>query len=303
MGNAVRHDRIGKRLPISVLRNSLSRPDDATLPQPWLSNLSGNEEQERLRAPAVSITAYGIQHTNDLLPQKVGLTTMSVNQGDDMRTAISKNHIGICLTLALSVLGLFSAEVATAVESSGSEVQKLCSDAELAQMLEQSSPGCSGSFDWFDNSTYTQGELEADANEPVDVGKEQTAASTDGVILFCMFRSNGDFVHLSSSDGALSAHGWWEIVLNYRCPAKSTVTVALQGYWCDSAGCRFIDIAPIVPEYIGPKAVTGQRVTARRACAPTKLVSYRSIIRTTLGGTSRTDKYTTAIRDLYCYPS
>jgi hypothetical protein len=216
---------------------------------------------------------------------------------------IAVRRIGIYLVVALaSMLGL-------SLQNEAAAKSTTCSTAELERMVEASlSFLCPGTF----TSPTDAAQLEqANRLEAIELTEaEGTDAITpepelpespDGVILYCGFKANGDYAHISATQIDVSAHGWWAITINFRCPAQSTVTTSLKGYWCDAAGCRWIEVG-YDTQYIGPKAITGQRTTARRACTPGRLVGYKSTVKVTLGGTSRTDSYTTQYQNLNCYP-
>jgi hypothetical protein len=111
----------------------------------------------------------------------------------------------------------------------------------------------------------------------------------------CVFYTNGDYVHISTSEPqTASGHGWWT---NKDCPTPlADVSVRLQllknGAWTDVAWSS---------KTVGPGGGAGSRATARVECKTIAWSQWRSVVDVDLVGLfDTTEVYTTAARGLYC---
>ena len=215
--------------------------------------------------------------------------------------------LGICLTVVLSVasLVLIWPSDATAEEPKLSKPLPVCSKAEVERRFREGSllGTCGGSFDAATPEEVAQArDLEASPNGTAAIEKEPSA-SPDGLILFCGFKANGDYAHISSTGDAISAHGWWDMTLNFRCPSQSVVVTTLFGFWRESPTVGYFVEIGSDAQSLGPNNITGQNTTARRSCTQTSWVTYYSKVKVTLGdGSGRKDTKTTNEQDLFCYP-
>lgn len=100
----------------------------------------------------------------------------------------------------------------------------------------------------------------------------------------CIYRQAIDNPHISSTaPAAASVHGWW-LNTGGTCPSLATVSVALQGFWCDGLGCRWITVAPGTGDHVAGGG-GGNRTTARRPCSDTaRLVGWRGLVDVDLVG-------------------
>lgn len=115
----------------------------------------------------------------------------------------------------------------------------------------------------------------------------------------CTYRQAIDDPHLSSGD--TSVHGWW-LNISGTCPSKANIDVYLQGYWCDSWGCRWITVASGSGDYYAGGG-SGQRATARKTCSNTSTVGWRGFVDVDLIGVNDPAGYTySTIRNLACSP-
>jgi len=128
-----------------------------------------------------------------------------------------------------------------------------------------------------------------------------TPLAVSGVITAgsCKYQQATDNPHLSYGD--TSVHGWW-IHYSGTCPAKATVTEYLQAYWCDYYGCRFITVSSGQADvYAG--GGSGNRATARLACASSHTVGWRGFVDVNLDNWSDPSGYTySSIVNLACSP-
>lgn len=108
-------------------------------------------------------------------------------------------------------------------------------------------------------------------------------------------------MHVSSTELALSGHGWWEITANPSlCPINATVTTVLYGLYGTPQYAYWREIGRD-ERWIGAKNSSGQQGTARRLCTETGVVSYYSKIKVR-HDTGRTDSFSTTTQDINCYP-
>ena len=129
------------------------------------------------------------------------------------------------------------------------------------------------------------------------------AESGDIVAGSCVYRQAIDNPHISSTaPDAASVHGWW-LVNGGECPSTATVSVALQGFWCDSFGCRWITVATGVGSHVAGGG-GGNRTTARRPCSSTaRLVGWRGLVDVDLDGVVDPPGLTpSTIVNLFCVP-
>lgn len=93
----------------------------------------------------------------------------------------------------------------------------------------------------------------------------------------CKYTQELDYPH--TSDGDASIHGWFNKA-GGTCP-KAKVSVFLQAWWCDSAGCRWVTVARSDPDAPAVYAGGGSanRVNARITCrAGSAAVSWRGYV-------------------------
>src|SRR5690606_12200462 len=64
----------------------------------------------------------------------------------------------------------------------------------------------------------------------------------------CRYQQANDRPHRSGGD--VSIHGWW-LRWSGQCPQKANVDAAIQAYWCDSIGCRFVAVDTGSGDYYG----------------------------------------------------
>ena len=129
------------------------------------------------------------------------------------------------------------------------------------------------------------------------------AESGDIVAGSCVYRQAIDNPHISSTaPDAASVHGWW-LVTGGECPSTATVSVALQGYWCDFFGCRWITVATDVGSH-AEGGGGGNRTTARRTCSDTsRPVGWRGLVDVDLDGVIDPPGLTpSTIVNLFCVP-
>lgn len=231
--------------------------------------------------------------------------------------AIAEKRIGVCLSVGLcvaSIIGLSLPNDATAQEPTLHGALKPCSKVEVERMIKKgSSPTCAGSFSAATQEEIEQAlklneeieqalKLESD-QEVTDAIENESGLSPQGIFLYCGFKAEGDYAHISATGTDVSAHGWWDITVNFGCPAQSTVNIVLMGYWRTSPTSGYFVEVGNDTRVIGTAQATGQNATARRACEQTKFVTFYSHVHATLGdGSNRTSNKTTPTRDLYCNP-
>jgi hypothetical protein len=119
----------------------------------------------------------------------------------------------------------------------------------------------------------------------------------------CTYRQAIDNPHISSTaPAAASVHGWW-VFAGGTCPATATVSVALQGFWCDSFGCTWITVATGAGSWVAGGG-GGNRTTARRTCSSTaRLVGWRGLVDVDLDGVADPAGLTpSTIVNLNCVP-
>lgn len=112
----------------------------------------------------------------------------------------------------------------------------------------------------------------------------------------CSFRTEGDYVHVSSSASEASGHGWW---INRTCNATTAVvTVQLQQYYSDGSG-RHVGTVGTATVRSGGGA--GNRSTGRAYCNTRDNTSWRSGIDVNVVGIADTwEKLTTQSRTIAC---
>ena len=120
----------------------------------------------------------------------------------------------------------------------------------------------------------------------------------------CGYTQNTDDPHLSSTGFAASVHGWWETASGI-CPAKATVTMYLQAWYCNDYpySCYWatltVDQADV---YEG--GGSGNRATARWNCANSNEVGWRGYVDVDLDNWSDPPGFTyTNIKNLACSPT
>ena len=120
----------------------------------------------------------------------------------------------------------------------------------------------------------------------------------------CTYTTEGDDPHLSSTNDAVSAHGWWTTPgVSWNCPSKADVTVVLQVWVCNPFGddCYYTAIA-IGRKRVFPGGGSARRATARAFCYPSRLISYQSIIDVDLVGQSDPPDVKKKEEDVRCHP-
>ncbi len=113
----------------------------------------------------------------------------------------------------------------------------------------------------------------------------------------CLFRTNGDYVHVSSSAFEASGHGWWT---NINCPSGTlaVVTVQLQEYYSDGT---WRNKGTLGRATVRPGGGGGNRATGRAVCNNRGVVSWRSVIDVDLVGLPDDPrKLTTPARNIPC---
>ena len=92
----------------------------------------------------------------------------------------------------------------------------------------------------------------------------------------CFYTARAEYAHRSGRD--VSTHGWWYSPRGSGCPDKARVSVWLQGHRCAYGNqvCWWQTVK-FKREHIGPKNITGRRVTPRRACATYVQTGYRTV--------------------------
>lgn len=190
---------------------------------------------------------------------------------------IARRRFAACIAILLSVTAILSLVVpndAGAQEQTINQPIKGCSKAEFEQTLRDGGaiPQCPGAF-----GTPTQEQIdEAAKREARENGtpvKEGSVISPQGSPPICQFRAGGDYVHVSSTQTDVSAHGWWDITVNFNCPSQSTVAVTIMGWWGFGNGTGEWREVGSAAGLLYPSS-SGQRTTARRACTPASYVTY-----------------------------
>lgn len=113
----------------------------------------------------------------------------------------------------------------------------------------------------------------------------------------CLFRTNGDYVHVSSTPPAsASGHGWWT---NINCRATlADVTVQLQQYYSDG---RWRNVGSPGRARVRSGGGAGNRATGRVQCVSRAVAGWRSVIDVDLVGLPDDPrKLTTPGRNITC---
>jgi hypothetical protein len=115
----------------------------------------------------------------------------------------------------------------------------------------------------------------------------------------CVFETNGDYVHVSSSAFEASGHGWWT---NGDCPTSTAVvTVQLQEYYSDGS---WHNKGTVGRSTVRSGGGAGNRATGRAGCNNAKTVSWRSVVDVDLVGLADDPgKLVTPVRDIGCLRS
>lgn len=125
----------------------------------------------------------------------------------------------------------------------------------------------------------------------------------------CNYETRGDYVHLSSTGFAASAHGWWLDNSDGDCPEHADVEVTLQALVCyynpdPGPPCYWDTLGTPANQRIKARNLSGQRTTARHNCASSQTVAYRSIVDVDLVGQwDGPFKLYTATVEIPCYPA
>jgi len=141
----------------------------------------------------------------------------------------------------------------------------------------------------------------ANAAEPVPapapVEESGAQESTVGPEAICVFYTNGDYVHVSSTaPAAASGHGWWT---NGNCNASlAVVTVQLQQYYSDG---KWRNVGSAGKSTVRSGGGAGNRATGRVTCSNRSVTGWRSVIDVDLVGLADDPgKLTTATRNITC---
>jgi hypothetical protein len=124
-------------------------------------------------------------------------------------------------------------------------------------------------------------------------GSPVAALGPDAV---CVFTTNGDYVHVSSSAFEASGHGWW---INGDCPTSTAVvTVQLQEYYSDGSWRNKGTVGRLTVRSGGGG---GNRATGRGGCNSSSVTSWRSVVDVDLVGVADDPgKLTTPSRNINC---
>ncbi|MGN9912213.1 hypothetical protein ACTMTJ_32205 [Phytohabitans sp. LJ34] len=144
--------------------------------------------------------------------------------------------------------------------------------------------------------------LSAVAATPASAAKTRDAvtvstASAQSAGPFCVFGTDGDFVHISTAPGirTASGHGWWYwIDCDYPLAIVTTqLQILRNGSWVNVGSADSVTVPP------GGGA--GKRATARVTCTTVLVSQWRSVTDTDVIGIFDTsEKHTTAPRSLAC---
>jgi hypothetical protein len=112
----------------------------------------------------------------------------------------------------------------------------------------------------------------------------------------CVFTTNGDHVHVSSSAFEASGHGWW---VNGNCRARTAVvTVQLQQFYSDG---KWRNVGSAGKKTVRSGGGSGNRATGRAACNNRSVTGWRSVIDVDLVGQADDPrKLTTPARNIAC---
>lgn len=147
------------------------------------------------------------------------------------------------------------------------------------------------------------GAMQAPANAadavpaPAPVEESGTQARATGPEAVCVFYTNGDYVHVSSTaPAAASGHGWWT---NGNCNATlAVVTVQLQQYYSDG---RWRNVGSAGRATVRSGGGAGNRATGRVNCTNREVTGWRSVIDVDLVGLADDPgKLTTSSRNITC---
>lgn len=141
---------------------------------------------------------------------------------------------------------------------------------------------------------------EASESDGDTCGVSMTATldpTTDGPALPCTFVTDGDYVHMSSTPGDVSGHGWWT---TRTCPPEwqAWVLVDLQEYWSDGSWRPEGDEGVAI---LRPKNYGGGVSNGRGHCDTRGMAAWRSIIDVDIiGHADSPDKAITVYHNLPC---
>lgn len=129
------------------------------------------------------------------------------------------------------------------------------------------------------------------SGESEDAGAEEAVAAA-----LCLFTTNGDYVHVSSSAFEASGHGWW---VNGNCRARTAVvTVQLQQFYSDG---KWRNVGSPGKKTVKSGGGAGNRATGRAACNNRSVTGWRSVIDVDLvGQADDPGKLTTPARNIKC---
>ncbi|MET7338252.1 hypothetical protein [Nonomuraea sp. NPDC005650] len=136
-----------------------------------------------------------------------------------------------------------------------------------------------------EESILPSGEVDTARNSTVDPQKA------------CLFKTMGDYVHVSSSAFEASGHGWWVEVT--KCPpgTQALVTVQLEqfinGTWTPAGSPG--------KDKVRSGGGAGNRATGRATCTSAATTRWRSVVDVDIiGMMDPPDTYTTPERDVSC---
>ena len=95
----------------------------------------------------------------------------------------------------------------------------------------------------------------------------------------CVFYTEGDYVHVSSTAFEASGHGWW---VNGNCDATwAVVTVQLQEYYSDGS---WRNKGTVGKATVRSGGGSGNRATGRAGCNNASVTGWRSVVDVDLVG-------------------
>ncbi len=102
----------------------------------------------------------------------------------------------------------------------------------------------------------------------------------------CRFKTGADNPHCSSTEFAVSAHGWWNETSRPKgqCLEFADVEARLQVAWCnDFTRCRWITLDK-QERRVREGGGRGRHTTVRFDCASSRVVEYRNVVDVDLVG-------------------
>lgn len=152
----------------------------------------------------------------------------------------------------------------------------------------------------FEPAAHPDGGGGSEIGDPDELAGDIYQSSTQ-----CNYASHGDDPHLSSSNDAVSAHGWWTVSgITWGCPEYADVEVQLQVWLCNVYNpndCYWKTLNKSESR-IRPGGGAGRRTTARILCSTSSEIGYRSIIDVDLVGQSDPDDNVYKSANVRCRP-